>query len=73
MIDRQGRTFFSFDDGKHTQFLYDLASDPHGNRNLLTPQAATQEDQAIHSHIAQISKAYNFHYHPATFLGWLMN
>jgi hypothetical protein len=23
-----------------------------------------QEDQAIHSHIVQISKAYNFHYQP---------
>ncbi len=73
MIDSQGRTFFSFDDAKHTQSLYDLASDPHGDRNLLTPQAARQEDLAIHNHIAQISKAYNFHYQPATFLGWLMH
>ena len=73
MIDSQGQTFFSFDDGKHTQSLYDLASDPHGDRNLLTPQIAKSEDQAIHNHIAQISRAYNFHYQPATFLGWLMH
>jgi len=73
MIDSQARTFFSFDDGKHTQSLYDLAADPHGDLNLLTPQAAKQQDQAIHNHLAQISKAYNFHYQPATFLGWLMH
>jgi arylsulfatase A-like enzyme len=73
MIDSQGRTFFSFDDAKHTQSLYALASDPHGDRNLLTTQAARQEDRAIRSHIAQISRAYNFHYQPATFLGWLMH
>jgi arylsulfatase A-like enzyme len=73
MIDGQGQTFFSFDDGKHTQALYDLASDPHGDRNLLTPEVAKSDDQAIHNHIAQISRAYNFHYQPATFLSWLMH
>ena len=73
MIGGQGRTFFSFDAGKHTQSLFDLTSDPHGDRNLLTPQIAKQDDQAIHNHIAEISRAYNFHYQPATFLGWLMH
>lgn len=73
MISGQGRTFFSFDDARHTQSLFDLASDPHGDRNLLTPQIAKSEDQAIHGHIAEISRAYNFHYQPATFLGWLMH
>ena len=73
MIRGDGRTFFAFDDGKHTQSLYDLASDPHGDRNLLTSQIAKSDDHVIHNHIAQISRAYNFHYQPATFLGWLMH
>jgi len=56
MIDSRARTFFSFDDGKHTQSLFDLAADPHGDHNLLTPDIAKSEDQAIHNHIAQISR-----------------
>ena len=68
-----GRILFALDDYKREEALYDLSSDPHGDRNVITPQQAHSEDKEIRGHLAQIAKAYNFQYRPLTLLGWLMH
>jgi arylsulfatase A-like enzyme len=68
-----GRILFALDDYKREEALYDLSSDPHGDRNLITPQQAHSEDKEIREHLAQIAKAYNFQYRPLTLVGWLMH
>ena len=73
ILSDNGRMLFAFDDYKHEEGLYDLSSDPHGDRNLITPQVARADDNEIRTHLAQIAKAYNFQYRPLTLVGWLMH
>jgi len=73
ILSDNGRTLFAFDDSKHEEALYDLAADPHGDHNLITPQVAKVDDKEIRDHLAQIAKAYNFQYRPLTLIGWLMH
>jgi arylsulfatase A-like enzyme len=73
ILSDNGRMLFALDDYKHEEGLYDLASDPHGDRNLITPQVARANDNEIRNHLAQIAKAYNFQYRPLTLVGWLMH
>jgi arylsulfatase A-like enzyme len=73
ILSDNGRMLFAFDDYKHEEALYDLSADPHGDRNLITPQVAQADDNEIRDHLAQIAKAYNFQYRPLTLVGWLMH
>ncbi len=73
ILSDNGRMLFAFDDYKHEEALYDLSQDPHGDRNLITPQVAQADDKEIREHLAQIAKAYNFQYRPLTLVGWLMH
>ena len=73
ILSDNGRTLFAFDDYQNSEALYNIAADPHGDHNLITPQIAQSDDKEIRSHLAQIAKAYNFHYIPSTLVGWLLH
>jgi hypothetical protein len=40
---------------------------------LITSQIARSDHQEIRGHLAKIAEAYNFHYAPSTFIGWLLH
>jgi len=73
IIRNDGKTFFSISGEKHTEALYNLDADPHGDRNLLTAREVEINHSDVRAHVAQIANAYNFHYQPSTLLGWFLN
>jgi arylsulfatase A-like enzyme len=73
IIRNDGKTFFSISGEKHTEALYNLDEDPHGDRNLLTAAEAEINHRDVRAHVAQIAFAYNFHYQPSTLLGWFLH
>jgi arylsulfatase A-like enzyme len=73
IIRNDGKTFFSISGDKHSEALYNLDADPHGDRNLLTARDAEINHGDVRSHVAQIANAYNFHYQPSTLLGWFLH
>jgi arylsulfatase A-like enzyme len=73
IIRNDGKTFFSISGDKGKEALYNLDTDPHGDRSLLTRNDVEINHAEIRSHLAQIAKAYNFHYQPSTLLDWFMH
>ena len=71
IIRENGRMFYAFDDARHSEALYDLASDFDGDKNLVTSAVATREKQAIRAHLARIAAEYGFEYKRTTLLSWL--
>ena len=72
IIRNDGTTFFSITGDRHTESLFHLDSDPHGDRNVLDAHDAEMYRRDIRFHLGQIARAYNFHYQPSTLWGWFL-
>jgi arylsulfatase A-like enzyme len=73
IIRDDGKTFFSINGNKHTEALFDLATDPHGDHDLLTARDAELYNRDIRAHVGHIANAYGFHYQPSTLRSWFLH
>ena len=55
-----GRYFYATYDAPAQSYLYDLANDPQGTKDILTPALKSQYDQRIVEHLKEIAAFYGY-------------
>ena len=60
LLTDNGRYFYATYDSPEQSYLYDLAKDPEGTQDILTPALKTQYDQRIIEHLKEIAAFYGY-------------
>ena len=60
LLTGNGRYFYATYDSPAQSYLYDLASDPNGTRDILTTALKIQYDQKIIEHLQMVAGFYGY-------------
>jgi hypothetical protein len=60
MLDNGGRSFYAAYDSPSRSYLYGLANDPEGTKDVLTPELKMSYDRRIIEHLNQVARFYGY-------------
>jgi sulfatase-like protein len=72
LLSRNGQTLFVDNEVEKARQYFDLASDPRGEKNLITTDLAAKQGASLRQHVQAIADEYHFQYRSPTLLDWAM-
>lgn len=60
ILDNSGRSFYAAYDSPSRSYLYDLANDPQGTKDVLTPELKMSYDRRIIEHLNKVARFYGY-------------